>query len=108
MKSDNKVSLDGYLNAVSFGGREPFTGNTARYNGTLEIITGAGKFQLPYQEGFDRALSRAAERTFKNRAKIKITVEFPESDIDEARQLLKTNTSGALEKFLDILERLDK
>ncbi len=51
----------------------------------------------------------ALERAYRSRARIKMILELPVSEIDEARRLLGIGqNSAAIAKALDILERLDK
>ncbi len=51
----------------------------------------------------------AIKRAYDKHLEVKFTIEVPQSDVDEARDLLGSGQDKqAMKKALDILERLDK
>ncbi len=74
-----KLRMDGYSGPVEFSG--PMVGN--------DIL--------------------AIKRAYDKRMEVKFTIEVPQSDVEEARDLLANGQDKqAIKKALDILERLDK
>lgn len=103
MNKSNSFSIEGYIRNWQCA-----TKTSLLRQASVVIYGNDGNSTFEIDNGSD-LLYKSLHRSFKNRTKVKLTLEIPMSDIEEARDYLANGKDiEAIAKTLDVLERLDK